>query len=366
MTMPVRSIFSVAMVALASSWAAVVRAGMPGTEATLAGEALECGDIRLRELNLQADRSLPRCQYVFSATASRIDIDYGPAQYDILSQPVRRVEDRTAAELTARFRTDADFIPFAGGGGYCGFTDFRSVWLDEYYRQLYAGVPGYAHASPHGWHALAGGRWSYVPGCAILQGTLVRQDDTVSPGYEPQIGRPLLRGRERLRTTAVRVSTENVATRTVRTLLEIGAMNTTGRDTRYSVQGSVNWAVSDAVTLRGVMAGVREPPAFHATSVALTCERDWNARWFAGLAVRGYRDGGEVVDPLIGSSAAPAVRSVHVAASLRWQGERIAVRLEGGPYRTRYDNVALASAQFARLYRDRTWRRGQCTASWRF
>ena len=366
MTRPMRRAFYVAMLASIGLGATLARAGMPGTEATLAVEALDSGDVHLRELNLQADQSLPRCPYVFSATTSRIDIDYGPARYDILSQPMRRVEERTAAELTMRFRPDADFIPFAGGGGDRGFTDFRSVWLDEYYRQLFAGVPGYAPALPHGWHALAGGRWSYLPGSAILQGTLVRQDDTVSPGYEPQIGHPLLRGRERLRTTAVRVSTENVATPTVRTLLELGATNTTGRDTRYSVQGSVNWAISDTVTLRGVVAGVREPPAFHATSIALTCERDWNARWFAGLAVRGYRDSGEVIDPLIGSSAAPALRTVHMAACLRWQGERAAVRLEGGPYRTRYDNRALASAQFARLYRDRNWRRVQGTASWRF
>ena len=366
MTVPMRNAFCVAMLVSIGCGVASARAAMPGTEAAIAVETLACGDIRLREMNLQADRSSPRHQYVLAVTAGRIDIDYGPARYDILSQPVRRVEERTAAELTARFRTDTDLSSLAGIGGYRGFTDFRSVWLDEYYRQLFAGVPGYARATPQGWHALAGGRWSYLPGSAILQGTVVRQADTVSPGYEPEIGHPLRRGRERLRTTAVRLSTENVATPAVRTLLEIGATSTTGRETRYSLQGSVNWAVSDTVTVRGVAAGVREAPAFHATSVALTCERDWNVRWFVGLTVRGYRDSGEVVDPLIVSSAAPALRTVHIAACLRWQGERAALRLEGGPYRTRYDDVALASAQFARLYRDRNWRRVQGTASWRF
>jgi hypothetical protein len=118
------------------------------------------------------------------------------------------------------------------------------------------------------------------------------------------------------------------------------------------VQGSLSWAVSDTLTLRALVAGVREHPAFHAASASLSLERDWQARWFAGLAVRGYRDSDEVVDPLVVSSAAPALRTVHFAASLRWQGERMAVRLEGGPYRTRYDDVALGSAQFARLYQD--------------
>jgi hypothetical protein len=351
---------------LAGPGAASVRADMPPTEATLAVEALGCGDIRLREANLQAQESPGSCQYVVSATDGRIGIDYAPARHDIVSQPASRVGERTAAELTARFCTGADFVPFGGVGCYRGFTDYRSVWLDEYYRQMFSGVPGYAGVSPQGWHALAGGRWSYVPGSAILQVTLLEQGDTVSPGYEPQIGGPLVRGRDRLQTTAERVSTENVLTPALRTLLEVGATSTTGRETRYSVQGSLNWAICDTLTLRTVVAGVREPPAFHAVSAALSLERDWSARWFAGLTVRGYRDSGEVVDPLIVSSAAPALRTMYVAAGLRWQGARAAVRLEGGPYRTRYDDVALGSAQFARIYQDRNWRCLQCTASWRF
>jgi hypothetical protein len=44
----------------------------------------------------------------------------------------------------------------------------------------------------------------------------------------------------------------------------------------------------------------------------------------------------------------------------------MAVRLEGGPYRTRYDAVSTSSTQFARLYKDRNWTRLQCTASWSF
>lgn len=343
-----------------------IRATPAGTEVIAAAERLASDDVRLQTASLSADWSPPTRQFVLSVTRDRIGIDYGPARYDILSQPVTRAENRTAGELTARFRTDKDFSTFAGAGAYRGYTDFRSVWLHEYYRQLFEGLPGYAPASPRGWHALLGGRWSYVPGSANLQGTVVRQGDVVSPGYEPEIGHPLRRGRERLTTTAARLSTENVLTPTVRTLLEIGAANTTGRATRYTAQGSVNWSVSDAFTLRAVVAGVRERPQFQASSAALTLEHDWNLRWFLGLAVRGYRDSGEIVDPLLVSTAAPALRSRHIALSLRWQGERVAVRLEGGPYRTRYDEIPLGSVHFARLYGDRHWRRVQGTVSCKF
>jgi hypothetical protein len=332
----------------------------------IAVETLGCDDIHLQEVNLQADESRSSNQYAISATGGRIDIDYAPSRYDIVSRPIHRVEDRTGAELNARFSTDADFVPFAGAGGYRGYSDFRSVWLDEYYRQLFSGVPGYARVAPQGWHAMAGGRWAYVPGSAIMQVTLLQQGDTVSPGYQPQIGGPLLRGHASLQTTAVRISTENVLAPTVRSLLEAGATSTTGRGMRFSLQESLNWAVSDTLTLRTVVAGVHEQPAFNAASVLLSLERDWNSRWFAGLTVREYRDNGEVVDPLIESDAAPALRTTSAAVSLRWQGERLAVRLEGGPYWTRYEAVAPSSVQFARLYQDRDWRRLECTVSWKF
>jgi hypothetical protein len=205
-----------------------------------------------------------------------------------------------------------------------------------------------------------------VPGTAILQCTVVEQGDTVSPGYEPQIGLPLLRGLERLRTTSLRISTENVLSPTVRTLLEGGVTYTTDRETRFTVQGSVNWAVSETLTLRTVVGDVTEGDEFHSVSGSMSLERDWSARWFAGISVRGYRDGGEVVDPVIASSAAPALRTRELAATLRWQGARASFRIEAGPYWTRYDPVALASSQYANLYRNRDWRHVEGAVSWTF
>lgn len=354
------------LLAIAGMGVSTLRAEIRGAEATAAVESLNSDDVHLLEANLQAQESLRTSQYLLSATSSLIDIDYRPSRYDILSQPAHRSEDRTAAELTVRFCTDSELMPFVTAGAYRGFTDFRSVWLDEYYRQIFTGVPGYSRVDPQGWHGLVGARWTYVPGSAILQVTVLHQGDIVSPGYEPQIGGVLLRGLDHLRTTAEHVSTENVLTPQLRSLVDFGATSTTGRDMRYSIQGSLNWSVSESLTLRTVVAGVRELPAFHAASLSLSLERDWDSRWFVGLSVRGYRDNGEVIDPLIVSSASPAMRSLDVALSFRWQGERSAFRLEGGPYRTRYDAVAPGSGQFARLYENRDWLRLQGTATWEF
>ena len=131
--------------------------------ATVEADVLESSDIRLGEVSVQADQDASHDQYELSATQDRIDIDYSPAKFDFVSQPVHRIENSTDLSLTSRFETDSNFSPMVVVGGYRGFTDYRSVWLDEFYRQYFEDVPGYVHVLPHGWNAMAGGRWTYVP-----------------------------------------------------------------------------------------------------------------------------------------------------------------------------------------------------------
>ena len=49
---------------------------------------------------------------------------------------------------------------------------------------------------------------------------------------------------------------------------------------------------------------------------------------------------------------------------LRWRGDRTALRLEAGPYRTRLAALPSTSAHFGRLYASRNWLRLQMTAEW--
>lgn len=328
-------------------------------------ESLSTQDAELTEANADVEFGRGAVRVILSGIHAIDLVDFSPARVDILSTPRRRRENRSAGDAMMRWEGFADRTIIAAAGGYRGFTDFRSIWLHEYYRQLFERVPGYGAVNPRGWHALGGLRAPYVPGSAYLQGTLLFQGDRVSPGYEPQIFKPLLRGRDRLETRAVRLSTENILSPSHRTLLELGATDTTGREPRFSGQASLNWAASSVLTVRMVVAAVSERPSFHAESAAMTVERDWEGRWFAGLTLRGYRDTGEVVDPLVVSTAAPAMSSTHFAASIRYQGLQAGWRLEAGPYHTHYAATSIASAHFSRLYAGRDWLRIQIAGTWR-
>lgn len=321
-------------------------------------------DVRLMESGTQLRSGRVNHELAVSATHTRVTIDYAPAEADIVSRPRRRNEECAGLQLTSRWLTNARLSGFAGAGAQRGFADYRSVWLDEYYRQLFSGVPNYAPVSPHSGNILAGTRWAYQPTSGFLQGSVRIQRDKISPAYEPKIFAPLLRGRDRLTSVAARVSTENVLSPSVRTLVEATAVSTTGRHPRFSLQAAMNWAAGEAWTVRATVSGLIERPAFRSSSAEMTLERDWETRWFAGVMLRGYRDNGEVVDPLILTSAAPARRTQHVAFMLRWRGDRAAVRLEAGPYRTRHAALPEASTHFARLYASRNWLRLQLTAEW--
>ena len=71
-----------------------------------------------------------------------------------------------------------------GGCSDDGFTDFRSLWIDEYYRQLFAPMAGYGAAVPRGYNGGVGLRWDHVPGTGFLEFSAGWQTDQVSPAYD--------------------------------------------------------------------------------------------------------------------------------------------------------------------------------------
>ena len=59
-------------------------------------------------------------------------------------------------------RADPLLLNFSGGL-YDGYADFRSVWIDERFRQINETESSYSIAQPRGWNIAVGARWEYMP-----------------------------------------------------------------------------------------------------------------------------------------------------------------------------------------------------------
>jgi thiol-disulfide isomerase/thioredoxin len=288
---------------------------------------------------------------------STLDLDYSPAEeaFVFWRHPMNISESRETLQETIRHTfSDWPSLTLNGAlGGYDGYQDYRSLWLNEFYRQEYP--DGYIKADPWGVNVGVGMRWEFAPTTGFLQLDYAWQKDEIAPGYEKVPFEPLVRGRDELDTHSVSLMLENILTPSLRSQVMGLVTDTTGRKMRYGAQVSLNWAMAESWVLRSAVGYSQEAPQFEAWFVDETLEMDIDERWYFSLTGRWYKDTGEIDDSLLLSSAAPELETWHVGLGIRWQGVNSAVKLSGGPYFTRYGVLGSYTEPFHNLYRGRDW-----------
>ncbi len=331
----------------------------------LSTEMAYAADISLRDSEMFVRRRDTKREVTLFLGAAGIDLDYRPPPQNLLGFDKDLSEPKESGQITWREGLDQRWQWNFSAGLYQGFTDYRSVWLDEYYRQLFSGVPGYQDADVGGGNVSIGGRYEYLEASGLINWSVGWQQDDVSPAYEKIIFGPLVRGSSALETWRFGLGSEHVLTPRLRFKQDASAINTTDRAWRYTYAAETAWALADEWTLRLRAEGTKEAE-FHSLLGALLIERDWKARWFAGIAFRVYQDNGQIIDPLLVSGAAPALDSYQLQLTLRYAGPHATWRLAIGPYLTRYAETTSSNAQFAPLYADRDWLAVQGAWNWRF
>lgn len=239
-----------------------------------------------------------------------------------------------------------------------GFSDYRAVWISEYYRQLFSRFEEYDNPDPGSHGGSLAVVWEAVPQNVFIDLTLGASQERISPGYERIIGPDggLEKDDEVLNSWYGTLGFEHYFSSRTRARHEFAASTVTGRDTRISYRGQLNWALAAEWVSRSEFSYLREGSDFTAWSAGTGIERDWKERWFAGLAVRYYRDNGQLENALFTvTSAAPPLESIRVTATLRYVGERFSALVYAGPYLSRYGSPGADIAPFSNLYRDRDW-----------
>ena len=318
---------------------------------------MRASDILLTDEQLEFRQTRSVAEFVLTLSHGYTGFNYTPES--AMESKTNPGEDRYGVQTGCRVRANDQNTVTASGGAYYGYMDYRSLWFNEHYRQLFAGRKGYETARPWGCNFSMGDRFEYLPAAGFAQADLTYQHDIISPGYEVSLASfppQLIRYRDKYDTLSGRLAFENVLTRRLRTLQELQISGTTGRQLRFTLQSSLNYALAEHWVSRWVLAGSQESPHFLSWSGSGTVERDWNEKWFCSLMARYYWDNGEIENALLAENTAdPPLQTFEAGLGLRWQGQKCSLKLFAGPYFTQYEQIHPAINTFPHLYQNRSW-----------
>ena len=320
-------------------------------------EAMLASDLQLTSTALSYGQQHGGTDWKLNYTINTMAEDYEPyAPFDFLGYAEHLEEQYHAGAVSWRQKFEAPLTWQLAGGGYVGFTDYRSLWLANYYQQQFNFVPGYASPEPGGYNASTGLRWEYLPATGFAEVSFLYAHDNIAPGYEfdPLAGK-LLQGRKVLDTYAPALKFENLLSRRVRWLNEIQLTFTTGRETRSAYRGSVNVALGERWVWRTLGGYTQEDPALRAWFAGSTLEFALTDRWLVNVSGLYYQDTGEIENSAYLSTAAPGLQTWQGGVGLRYAGDQSSFSVSVAPLVASYAPIEVGTRPFTHLYRDRTW-----------
>lgn len=332
----------------------------------IAFETLLSSDVQLTTTSFTYGQQQGVTEWNLSYTHNTYGEDYEPYRpFDFLGFAERLDKSYDSGQVSLRQKLGERFTLSAGGGVYSGYTDYRSLWLANYYKQQFSFVPGYTEPDPHGFNASTGLRWEYQPTTGVVEANCIYSNDEIAPGYEfePQLGRAV-HGRYILHTYAPGLKFENILSSRIRTLNEFQLTLTSEREPRYTYRGSVNVALGERWVWRTIGGYTHEDPTLRAWHVSSTLEFEFAPRWFINASGLYYTDTGEIENSLFISTAAPGLTTWQGGMGLRYAGEHMSFHLAVAPVWSDYEPVEVGTRPFTNLYRDRDWLSVQ--AAWAF
>lgn len=333
-------------------------------------------DILLTDSTVRYRQTVGGTEWDVGLSYATFDEDYRPFRLvDPNSFEEHLHKDRIGGQLGLR-QSVADRLTLLGSFGlYDGYPDYRRVWIANRYRQKYGHpdfptVPGYERPHPRGMNGSLGARWEYLPAAGYAEATFGYAWQETAPGYEDgedaQGGYKLLKGDKLLDTWSLRLSSENVLTPRLRALNEFGFAWTSGRELRFSYQGSLNLARGERWVVRSYGGVSKEAPQFDAWFVGGAVECEVVPQLLLGISARYYADTGEIENSLPFTSAAPPLRSWEAGVSLRYSWSQASIKLSVAPFTTDYQRDREIGPEFVYLYDDRRWALAQLALSVQF
>jgi hypothetical protein len=324
-------------------------------------EWISSSDLTLSTSTLSYRNEFEDSKWQLDLNHGSIDMDFRSP--DIFTGPARIQENRLGIQGRLERRINQRLTGHAGLQAYDGFATYSAAWLHEFYQQRYGGF-GYDQVDPYGIQGSLGSRWEYTPGSGYLQVSVSRLHQRIARGAEFE--GQLTLGNTRLNTTLVKLSSENILSKRIRTRIDFGITDTTDRELRHTLAGLLNYAASENWVLRSALSWTSESPGFNAYLGSLTAEYPITDSFLMSLSGRYYQDSGEIEDSLLFSTAAPGIETIQVGVGFRYQGKNASAKVFTAPYSSRYEPIGRGTEFFGQLYQDRNWILLQFAYSWEF
>ncbi len=322
-------------------------------------EALLASDIEITSSALSYGQKHGSTDWRINYTHNTIGEDYENfVLFDFLGYPERITENYDAGSLSLRQKLNNTLTLSVAGDGYVGFTDYRSLWLANYYKQQFAPFfpDVYEKPTPKGLNASGGLRWEYQPTTGFIEAGFFYSSDDIAPGYDRDLFTgDAIRGNSSLQTYSPTLKFENIVSRRVRVLNEFQLTFTTDRETRYAYRNAINIALGERWVWRMLGGYTHEDPTLRACYAGATLEFEITPRWLINLSGLYYHDTGEIENSAFISTAAPGVETWQAGLGLRYAGESSSFSLTVAPIWADYEPVTVGTRPFTNLYRDRDW-----------
>lgn len=251
-------------------------------------------------------------------------------------------------------------------GFYDGFSEYRSIWITEYYRQEFIGFPdGYQTPDPHGESIGASVEWDYLPGTGSAEFSIRYAHDEIAPGwsFDPFVGSPVP-GASSLNTVSGNLRAEHALTGWLEAQTEVSLRKVTDRDPRIGI--SHGWAASVGPVDFRISGGYAdEEPRYDALYGSAIVEWMFLPQWSFYTGYRLYSDSGEIQASGFNASA-PALRSSEIFGGVVWDRGDLAVSAGIGFLKSDYEALGEDNIFFENLYRDRDWKTFRLSAAFKF
>lgn len=322
------------------------------------GEVLLSSDIALSTASLQALKSTGETTRLrMEAVASRIAIDYRPPEAFLIGEAESISEYALGANVQAQNDlTEGSSAEFSLG--YTdGFSNYRSLWIDTYYRQLFGGIDGYERSDPWSGFAELIFRHEFLPATGILLAGVSFQYEETPILWEMDLAGNLEPAASISRMGSLYGAIEALLNRKTRVRAQLWLSERTNRDLRLIVATELIRALAEDLFLKANYGHAREGDAFHGNSFNLELEWEINERYSISLYGNYYEDTGEFEETASAVQlTAPRARTRELGVKFHYERfPDIRFEVYAAYFQSRYASAGETYAFTSALYADRDW-----------